>query len=204
MGKTGLCLELVSAACMEAAGRQLPDHHNDMVSVDRLQPDLVIVSRALKKIGLVEVCRPTDEFSEQLIAAETRKMRTYAPLLDALRSYSAEGWQIEILPWVVGIRGLLVKASILKVLDFLSVPRKSWDSIVEGAAIASVKAFYSLHQVRCKALHPSNPAKGLRSTFDTDDPGRTCNRKRRRRSDEDYNNTRRKWQQMERNTRRRY
>ena len=204
MGKTGLCLELVSAACMEAAGRQLPDHHNDMVSVDRLQPDLVIVSRALKKIGLVEVCRPMDEFSEQLIAAETRKMRTYAPLLDALRSYSAEGWQIEILPWVVGIRGLLVKASILKVLDFLSVPRKSWDSIVEGAAIASVKAFYSLHQVRCKALHPSNPAKGLRSTFDTDDPGRTCNRKRRRRSDEDYNNTRRKWQQMERNTRRRY
>ncbi len=96
MGKTGLCLELVSAVCMEAAGRQLPEHHADMVSLDRLQPDLVMVSRTLKKIGLVEVCRPMDEFSEQLIAAETRKVRTYAPLLDALRSYAAAGWQIEI------------------------------------------------------------------------------------------------------------
>ncbi len=108
--------DYASAACMEAAGRQLPDHHTDMVSVDRLQPDLVMVSRALKKIGLVEVCRPMDEFSEQLISAETRKMRTYAPLLDALRSYAAEGWQIEILLWVVGIRGLLAKASTMKVL----------------------------------------------------------------------------------------
>jgi hypothetical protein len=129
------CLELVSAACMEAAGRQLSDHHTDMVSVDRLQPDLVMVSRALKTNGLVKVCRPMDKFSEQLIDSETQKLRTYAPFLKALRSYSAEGWQIEILPWVVGIRGLLVKASTLKVLDFLSVPRKSWDSIVEDSKV---------------------------------------------------------------------
>ena len=203
MSKTGLRLELVPAACMEAAGRLLPEHHADLVSVERLQPDLVMVSWTLKKIGLVEVCRPMDEFSDQLTAAEARKLRTYAPLLDALRAYVAEGWTIEILPWVVGVRGLLVKASTWHVLDFLSVPRKSWDSVIEGAAIASVKAFYFLHQVRCKALHPSNPAKGQRKNFDTDDPRRSCNRKRSRRSDEDYNETRKKWQQMERNTRRR-
>ncbi len=96
-------------------------------------------------------------------------MRTYAPLLDALRSYAAEGWQIEILPWVVGVSGLLVKASTRKVQDFLSIPRKNWDNFVKGAAIASVKAFYFLHQVLCKALHPGNPAKGRHSNFDTDD-----------------------------------
>jgi hypothetical protein len=112
-------------------------------------------------------------------------MRTYAPLVDALRSYTAEAWQIEILSWVVGFGGLLVKASTRKVLDFLSVQRKSWDRVVEIAAIASVKAFYFLYQVRCKALHPSNPAKGRRGNFDTDDPRRPCNHKRRRRSDED-------------------
>ena len=100
----------------------------------------------------------------------------------------------------------MVKASTGKVLDFLSVPRKSWDGIVGGAlgaAIASVKAFYFLHQVRCKALHRGNPANGLRRKFDADDPGRSCNSKRKRRSDEDYNETRRKWQQTERNTRKR-
>eukprot|EP00291_Cryptomonas_curvata_P021615 CAMPEP_0172173828 /NCGR_PEP_ID=MMETSP1050-20130122/13305_1 /TAXON_ID=233186 /ORGANISM="Cryptomonas curvata, Strain CCAP979/52" /LENGTH=157 /DNA_ID=CAMNT_0012845695 /DNA_START=180 /DNA_END=650 /DNA_ORIENTATION=+ len=103
---------------------------------------MVIVSRALKKIALVEVCRPMDESADQLAAAETRKLRTYAPLLAALRKYEADGWQIEILPWVVGVRGLLMKAPTQHVLDFLAVPRKSWDGIIEGAAIASVKAFY--------------------------------------------------------------
>ena len=45
--------------------------------------------------------------SEQLAAAHERKMRTYAPLLEALQVYLDEGWQVEILPWVVGVRGLL-------------------------------------------------------------------------------------------------
>jgi len=198
MSQTGLRLELVSAACMEAAGRPLPEHHAELVSVDRLQPDMVIVSRALKKIALVEVCRPMDESADQLAAAESRKLRTYAPLLDALRKYEADGWQIEILPWVVGVRGLLMKAPTQHVLDFLAVPGKSWDGIIEGAAIASVKAFYLLHQVRCKALHHGNQATGLSKNCDADDPSRSCNRKSKRRSDEDYNKTRRKWQQMER------
>ncbi len=113
-----------------AAKRQLPEHHADMVSLDRLQPGLVMVSLALKKIGLVKVYRPMDAFSDQLIAAGARKMRRYAPLLNVLRSYAAEDWQIETLPWVVGVRGLLLKASTRKVLDFLSVPRKSMGSVV--------------------------------------------------------------------------
>jgi hypothetical protein len=94
-----------------------------------------------------------------------------------------------------------MKAPTQHVLDFLAVPRKSWDGIIEGAAIASVKAFYLLHQVRCKALHHGNQATGLSKNCDADDPSRSCNRKSKRRSDEDYNKTRRKWQQMERNTR---
>ena len=51
---------------------------------------------------------------------------------------------------------MLMKASTQHVpLDFLSVlPKKSWDGIIEGAVIASVKnsPFYT-DQVRCKALH---------------------------------------------------
>ncbi len=48
-----------------------------------------------------------DGSSEQLAAAQERKMRTYAPLLEALQAYCNEGWQDEILPWVIRVRGRL-------------------------------------------------------------------------------------------------
>ena len=50
----------------------------------RLQPDLVLVSQSLRKIAIVEVSRPMDGSSELLAAAHDRKVRTYAPLLEAL------------------------------------------------------------------------------------------------------------------------
>ncbi len=87
---------------MEVAGRPLPEHHDDTVCVGRLQPDLVLVSQSLRRIAIVEVSRPMDDSSEQLAAAHERKMRT--PLPEALKVYLDEGWQVEIFPWVVGIR----------------------------------------------------------------------------------------------------
>jgi hypothetical protein len=39
--------------------------------------------------------------------------------------------------------------------------------------------------------------------FDADDPDRACNRKRKRRPDEDIDETRRRWKQMEKTTRKR-
>ncbi len=49
-------------------------------------------------------------------------MRTYTPLLEALKVYLDEGWQVEIFPWVVSIRGLLNSAAIKSCLEFLAVP----------------------------------------------------------------------------------
>jgi hypothetical protein len=89
---TGLCLSCVSVACMPSSGLPLPDHHDDMIFVGRLQPDLVLVSHSLRKIAIVEVGRPMDGSSEQLAAAHEKKMRTYAPLPGALQAYCDEGW----------------------------------------------------------------------------------------------------------------
>ena len=55
MHQTALRLDLVPADCMITAGRSLPDNHSDMISVGRLQPDMVLVSKTLKKIGLLEI-----------------------------------------------------------------------------------------------------------------------------------------------------
>ena len=125
MASTGLRLSRVSAACMEASGRPVPEHHDGTVCIDRLQPDLVLVSHSLRKIAIVEVSRPMDCSSAQLAAAHERKMRTYAPLLEALQAYLDEGWQVEIFPWVVGVRGLLDDATIKCCLEFLEIPRQS-------------------------------------------------------------------------------
>ena len=216
MANIGLRLGRVSVACMEASGRPLPEHHDGTVCVGRLQPDLVFVSQSRRKIALVELCRPMDDSSEQLAAAHERKMRTYTPLLEALQAYLDAGWHIEIFPWVVGIRGLLNSATIKNCLEFLTVPRQRWERIIEDVAKESVKAFYSLHRVRCKALKLGPRSSGLRTTrneagalstrndvFDADDPGRACNRKRKRRSDEDIDETHRRLKQMERKTQKR-
>ena len=60
MASTGLRLSRVSAACMEASGRPVPEHHDGTVCIGRLQPDLVLVSHSLRKIAIVEVSRPMD------------------------------------------------------------------------------------------------------------------------------------------------
>ena len=216
MANTGLRLNRVSVSCMEASGRPLPESHDGTICVGRLQPDLVLVSQslALRKIAIVEVSRPMDGSSELLAAAHERKVRTYAPLLEALQAYLDDGWQVEIFPWVVGVRGLVNQDAIQCCLEFLDMPRKSWRRIIEDTAKESVKAFYVLHRVRCKALQlgprsgrmqakqnnagVSNTRSGV---FDADDPGRACNRKRRRRSDGDIDETRRRWKQMEKMTR---
>ena len=216
MASTGLRLSRVSVTCMEASGRPLPLHHDGTICIGRLQPDLVLVSHSLRKIAIVEVSRPMDGSSEQLAAAHERKMRTYAPLLEALQAYLDEGWQVEIFPWVVGVRGLLDDGTIKCCLEFLEIPRQRWQQIIADTAKESVKAFYSLHRVRCKALHIGPRSSGMQTTrnnagastasssgFDVDDPGRACNRKRRRRSDGDIDETRRRWKQMEKMTRKR-
>ncbi len=55
----------------------------------------------------MELSRLMDEISEQLAAAHTRKLCTYRALMEALRPDMDR--QVEILPWVVGVRGLAKK-----------------------------------------------------------------------------------------------
>ena len=45
--------------------------------------------------------------------------------------------------------------SVLEILDFLRVSTKRRAKIVEDVAIESVKALYSLHQIRYQALNLS-------------------------------------------------
>jgi hypothetical protein len=158
MHHTVLHLDRVPASCMITAGRSLPDDHGNMINVGRLQPDIVLVARTLKKIGPLEICHPMDEFSSQLQAAIARKPRTYAPLLTALKPYLDDGWQVQILPWVVGVCGLFITSLLLPVFQFLSMPSDGSTKLLEQTTLESVKALYlpSLHRTCRLALLPHN------------------------------------------------
>ena len=193
MSQTGLHLDPVPASCMLAAGRSLSEGHGDMINVGRLQPDMILISHKQKRIGLLEICRPMDESLAQLQAAADRKLQTYAPLKIALQRYPASGWTVEILPWVVGVRGILKTSMFTPIFKFLSIPTIRRTSLLEETALESVKAFYFLHQTRRAIIHPQNLLSG---GFPADDAGRSCNRKRKRRSIQDYVETRKNWKQM--------
>ena len=154
MKSTGLILRPVSAASI-ARARQRPIEGDTerMCSLDRWQPDWILVSHELQRIAIVDLCRPSDVHPEQLKIAAIRKQDGYAPLVLALCHYIAEGWTVQVFPWVVGIRGLIDPSLIVSLLAFLDIPSKHRKVAVERTVLASVKALYFMHQVRFGGLY---------------------------------------------------
>ncbi len=105
LAATGLRLQRVRAAevliARGATGAQEAGH--DTVDISRWQPDFVLVSWKYKKIAILELTRPSDMLIAQMEEAYRKKIQKYAPILSALQHYIHAGWNIEILPWVVGI-----------------------------------------------------------------------------------------------------
>ncbi len=73
----------------------------------RRQPDWMLVSEEHKKIAIVDLCRPSDVLHAQLLAAATRKQRTYCPLEEALGYYTEQGWVVHVFPCMAGISGMI-------------------------------------------------------------------------------------------------
>ncbi len=63
---------------------------------------------------------PSDMLSVQLEEAYSSEKLKYGSVRSALHHYIREGWTIEILPWVIGIRGLADTANVQKALSFLA------------------------------------------------------------------------------------
>jgi hypothetical protein len=123
----GLRLNRVSVSCMEASGHPLPENHDVTICVGLLQSDLVVVGTRVSVTSKDCHCRGEQTNGRVLgllAAAHKRKVRTYAPLLEALQAYLDEGRQVEIFPWVVGVRGPVDSVAIKCCLEFLDLPRK--------------------------------------------------------------------------------
>jgi hypothetical protein len=53
-----------------------------------------------------EVTIPSDSSPQSRTAPYDRKLKSYRPLTAALQSYIDSGWDVCVLPWVVGARGM--------------------------------------------------------------------------------------------------
>jgi hypothetical protein len=83
----------------------------------------------------------------QLDEAYRRKKLKYCPIKSVLYQYIREGWIIEILPWVIGIRGLADTVHLQTALSFLDIPEQKWKAIIEDSVLASVRALAYMHTI---------------------------------------------------------
>jgi len=183
----------------------------------RLRPDAVAVNHELKKIAILEHCRPYDNVEEDgpsrpsrppifplegedvsgeepdveevenrsddggsdnsgrgsdatletgepfvdvkglvsgpnrrsMCEAYARKKRKYQDLANSLSAlFRSQGWKVQVLPWVVGTRGVLDADGISKAMVFMEVPEQRRKDLLRRTAVASVEALVFMHRVR--------------------------------------------------------
>ncbi len=62
--------------------------------------------------------RPSDMQIAQMAKAYQEKIKKCLPILLALQHYIHTGWSIEILPWVLGIRGFVDTKNLHAALEY--------------------------------------------------------------------------------------
>ena len=89
------------------------------------------------------------ESRNRIRAAADRKRDKYQRIVDALHTnYGSRGWEVAVLPWVVGVRGVTDAAGIREAMEFLGIPSSQWTTILRKSAVASVEALEYLHKLR--------------------------------------------------------
>ena len=119
-----------------------------LIDVRSLKPDGLAVNDTNKQILVLEFCRPSDSRPQQVQAAYYRKLMKYSCIKDALTLYEDQGWQISVLPWVVGIRGLVDLKGVEAAARALGIPRNLWAAAADCTALASIESFAYMHRIR--------------------------------------------------------
>ena len=77
------------------------------MSLASWQPARVCISFAKKIAICPKVSLPSDSRMAALQEAHNRKTQSYGPLITALQAYVDSGWKVQILPSMVGARGMV-------------------------------------------------------------------------------------------------
>ena len=63
----------------------------------------------------------------------------------ALSSYTESEWTVQVLPCVVGARGLIQTRNVRNASKFLEVPHGKWQSVIDSPVEASIAALAFMH-----------------------------------------------------------
>ncbi len=198
LASTGLKLHQVPDEEVRLA-LDVPDLHvaeARNVQLDRWQPDFTLISWKRKRIAILELTRPSDMLNVQLDEAYRRKKRKCGPIKSALYQYIRGGWTIEILPCVIGIRGLTDTVHLQTALSFLDVPKQKWKAIIEDTVLASVRALAYMHRIR----YSSSNSKPTADKMEHQMPNARICRKRRRPTTESIEELLLQWTKLEDNS----
>ncbi len=178
LASTGLKLQQVPIEEVWLALRGTDNTEADLGNVElgRWRLDFILVSWKRKRIAGVDLTWPSDVLSAQLAEAYRSRKRKYGPVRSALHHYIRQGWAIEILPWLIGFRGVADTANLQMALSFLGIPQQKWRAIIEDSVLASVRALAYMHKLR----YPSTNRQPTMGTVDQLAAIAQTDRKRRR------------------------
>ena len=114
-----------------------------------------------EQAGMSSVTTANADGRSMITTAAKRKMVAYSDLARAIGEFQGEHeWRIEVLPWVVGSRGVVDAIGISRAMNFLEIPSHRRRRILQRTVLASVQSLAFMHRVRISANSRSVPIAG--------------------------------------------
>ena len=115
---------------------------------------------------------------KSIILAAEQNVATYGEVAVKLRLLRGAECRVEVLPWVVGVRGIVDGSGISSAMTFLDIPTCRQGALVKTTVVASIHSLDYVNRVRTSANPGSIP------TIDEPAACATTSRKRRSRGEE--------------------
>ena len=129
---------------------------------------------------------------DSITTARLRKLEKYQPLAEALvQCQESSGWKVHVLPWVVGVRGVVDAEGIQRAMTILEVPPSKRQGLLRKSAVASVDSLVYMHRVRMSGTTRVRTDRTSGSSLEL--PGTS---RKRRRAEGDAGQTMERWKRL--------
>ena len=128
----------------------------DQALAEHQRPDGLLINWRSKRFYILEFTRAYDPDMAALEQADARKVRRYAQLCDRIQR-KLHGWNGEVVPFTIGIRGTINYLSWKRRLKALGVPEHKEQAIVLATLKATLDGLDTLFLARNSQLRPERP-----------------------------------------------
>jgi hypothetical protein len=117
----------------------------------RKRPDAWAVSWEERKLFIMEFTRPNDKDSDFSLSTDRTKSDRYLPLRERLSQLLPE-WEVDVLPFTVGIRGTLDEAAWKARLGRLGVQSTAAERLMLAMVKTALTELIAIYNCRAAAL----------------------------------------------------